>query len=239
MQLPEKILKLFDVRKYREIQPIIEGIAQRSASAEQVICLLEAAISATETDDFKKYNDFDDVEGYAEKLQKIVEIIQKSNISTWFEMLNQKKYYGIDILYTLFSFICCPRYQETAFDITDVSDTMIKYGSVYFCYSKRDLNLFRLLDPSSLVGRASVESLPVEMKDEGFIFNIFSQQQLALITEAAKEDILILSQKDHDLDENDMQSRQKFLEFYNCFNHLLSLANSRPEYTLFNEQHNS
>ncbi len=239
MQLPEKVLKLFDVRKYREIQPIIEGIAQRSASAEQVIYLLKAAISVTETDDFKKYNDFDDVESYAEQLQEIVEIIQTSNISTWFEMLNQKKYYGIDILYTLFSFICCPRYQETAFGTTDVSDTMIKYGSVYFYYSKWDLKLFKMLDPSSLVGNLPVENLPVEMKDEGFIFNIFSQQQLALITEAAEKDTLILSQIDHELDENDMQSKQKFLDFYNCFNHLLSLANSRPEYTLFNEQYNS
>jgi hypothetical protein len=43
MDNPSRYIRLFDVEKYREIQPVIEGIKNRCAKAEDVIPVLEAA----------------------------------------------------------------------------------------------------------------------------------------------------------------------------------------------------
>jgi hypothetical protein len=52
MSAPEYYLRLFDVKKYREIQPIIEGIVRHDVEADRVISLIKTAQQVVQTDDF-------------------------------------------------------------------------------------------------------------------------------------------------------------------------------------------
>jgi hypothetical protein len=232
MQNPIRYLRLFDEKKYREIQPIIEGIVKRNADAEQVIFLLEAVKGITQTDDFRKYHDPEDADSYAEKFQSIQNIIMTSGISVWFDMLDRKEYHGIDILPELFSMICCPTYQWSTFERSDISGTTIEYGNIYYGFRVCDLDSLEMFS-----FHYPIERLPVEMKGEGTVIGIFNQKQLASLTKAATDDTSTLSQLKCSIDE-DQDRRLEYLDFHNSLNYLLRLANSRPEYTILNMKHN-
>jgi stress response protein SCP2 len=77
MSPPPRYLRLFDVQKYREIQPVIEGIDRRNADAEDVIFLLKAAKEVAETNDFIIYNDPDQDEGCPEEMQMSEDLLQR------------------------------------------------------------------------------------------------------------------------------------------------------------------
>lgn len=232
MDMPARQLRLFDIKKYREIQPTIEGIAKRSASAEQVISSLEAALDVAKSEDFRNHNSPNDPKIYTATFQDILDIVQKSGVSKWFAMLDQKIYGGVDILQELFLFICCPKFQRSTDEAPVISDTTIEYEDFYYGLELCDLYLLEMLS-FSYPG----EKLPVEMKGEGIASSVFSQQQLKLLTEVAAEDTIVLSELECSSNE-DRKRKKNYLKFYKSFNHLLKLANSRSVYTILNTKYN-
>lgn len=91
-------LRLFDVEKYREIQPITDGIISRTAKADDVISLLKAAKEVTESEDFIMYNDPDQDDGCSEEMQGRIDLIKKSGIKAWFDGLDREEYGGYDVV---------------------------------------------------------------------------------------------------------------------------------------------
>jgi hypothetical protein len=232
MDMPARQVRLFDIQKYREIQSTIEGIAKRSANAEQVISLLKAALDVAKSEDFRKHNGPYDPKGHIEFFQGRLDEIQTLGISKWFDMLDQRIYYGQDILQELFFFICCPKFQRSRYEASVISGTTIEYEDFYYDFKMRALNLPKMLSFSY-----PSEKLPVEMKGEGIASSIFSQQQLEVLIEVAAEDTIILPELECSSKE-DQERRIEYLEIYKSFNHLLKLATSRPAYTILNTKYN-
>jgi hypothetical protein len=229
MDNPSRYIRLFDVEKYREIQPVIEGIKNRCAKAEDVIPVLEAARKIAETDDFIKYND-DETQIEAEYLQLIIDKIQVSGVSKWFDMLDKGETPGRDILHQAYSFICCPKYQRTTLMMPFITGTTIEYGDVYHSYDVCDLGLFDLLDSSDYA-----ERLPMDIEKFGIITTIFNRNELEEIDEVMEEDNFNLSKLELSSDRDEYRWQKEYLEFYDNFNRLLEIVNSHPRYTLLNE----
>jgi hypothetical protein len=232
MSPPPRYLRLFDVQKYREIQPVIEGIDRRNADAEDVIFLLKAAKEVAETNDFIIYNDPDQDEGCPEEMQKRIDLIQKFGIAAWFDSLDREEYFGSDVIVQIYSYFCCPRYQGLAYGDLAISDMTVEYEMIYYGLGICDLYLPGLLSSESL----PVEILPKEMKDEGVIFSIISQDQFQELTEAAKIDVFNLLQLDCESNDYIIKTRDECLEIYKRFNYLLNAANSHANYVLFMEE---
>jgi hypothetical protein len=76
-------IRVFDLDKYREIQPIVQSINNRSADPELVTSLIREAIDKTETDDFKKYNVDWIQEIYSDSLQSALKLVQSGRLSEW------------------------------------------------------------------------------------------------------------------------------------------------------------
>jgi hypothetical protein len=229
MDNPSRYIRLFDVEKYREIQPVIEGIKNRCAKAEDVIPVLEAARKIAETDDFIKYND-DKTRIEAEYLQFTIATIQVSGISKWFDALDKGEIFGRDILHRVYRFICCPKYQRATLSMPFITGTTIEYGDVYYSYNVCDLGLFDLLDSSDYA-----ERLPMDVREFGIITTIFNQDELEEITEVLKEDNFSLSKLELSSDREEYRWQKEYLEFYDNFNRLLEIVNSHSKYTLLNE----
>jgi hypothetical protein len=229
MDNPSRYIRLFDVEKYREIQPVIEGIKNRCAKAEDVIPVLEAARKIAETDDFIKYND-DKIGTAANYLQLTIAKIQVSGVSKWFDALDKGEIFGHDILHTVYRFICCPKYQRATLMMPFVAGTTIEYGDVYHSYNVCDLGLFDLLDSSDYA-----ERLPMDVKKFGIITTIFNQDELEEIAEVVEEDNFSLSKLEISSDREEYRWQKEYLEFYDNFNRLLEIVNSHPKYTLLNE----
>jgi hypothetical protein len=229
MDNPSRYIRLFDVEKYREIQPIIEGIKNRCAKAEDVIPVLEAARKIAETDDFIKYND-DETRIEAKYLQLTIVTIQVSGISKWFDALDKGEIFGRDILHRVYRFICCPKYQWATLGMPFITGTTIEYEDVYFSRNVCDLGLFDLLDSSDYA-----ERLPMDVKKFGIITTIFNRDELEEITEIVEEDNFNLSKLELSSDREEYRWQKEYLEFYDNFNRLLKIVNSHPKYTLLNE----
>ena len=232
MSPPPRYLRLFDVQKYREIQPVIEGIDRRDADTEDVISLLKAAKEVTETNDFIIYNDPDKDEGYSEEMQKRIDLIQEFGIAAWFDSLDRGEHFGCDVIFQLYSYLCCPKYQGSAYGELAISDMTVEYEMI--CYGLGICNLYLpgLLSSESL----PVEILPKEMKDDGIIFSIISRDQFPELTEAAETDIFNLRQLDCESNSYTTETRDECLEIYKRFNCLLNAANSQANYMLFMEE---
>jgi hypothetical protein len=232
MKNPPRYLRLFDVQKYREIQPIIEGIDRRDAGTEDVISLLKAAKEVAETNDFIIYNDPDQDDSYSEEMQKRINLIQKSGIAAWFDSLDRGEHLGSDVVVQIYSYICCPKYQDLAHGDLAISDMTVEYQMLRYGLGICDLYLPGLLSSKSL----PVEILPNDIKDEGNVFSIISREQFPEITEAAKTDVFNLLQLDCEDNSYIIETRDECLEIYKRFNHLLNAANSHANYTLFMEE---
>jgi hypothetical protein len=231
MDNPSRHIRLFDVQKYREIQPVIEGIKNRDAKVEEVVPLLEAAKNIAETEDFIKYNG-DEIMAESSYLQNTILKIQTSGISSWFNALDKGQNRGYDITEIIFSFICCPDYQYSTNRSTYTSGTTINYEDVYFSSNVCDLGLFDLLNSSDYA-----ERLPTDLEEFWVISTIFSPAQLKEINRVVKQDNLNLSKLKLSSDKSEYTWQKKYLEFYTNFNFLLKRVNSHPKYTLLNEDH--
>jgi hypothetical protein len=232
MSPPPRYLRLFDVQKYREIQPIIEGIDRRDADAEDVIALLRAAKKVTETNDFIIYNDPDQDEGYPEEMQKRIDLIKENGIVAWFDSLDRGENFGSDVIFQLYSYLCCPKYQGSAYGDLVISDMTVEYEMICYGLEICDLYLPRLLTSESL----PVKILPKDMKDEGIIFSIISREQFPELTELAGIDIFNLLQLDCKSNSYIIETRDECLGVYKRLNHLLDIASSQANYMLFMEE---
>jgi hypothetical protein len=235
MKNPPRYLRLFDVQKYREIQPVIEGIVRRDANAKDVISLLKAAKEVAETDEYKKYNGSDPDQSYAEEMQESVDIIQKSGIKAWFDELNQDQgiLSGCDIVYQLYSYICCPKYQWSVYLDLAISDMTVEYETLYYGCMFFDLRLPHMLSYEYL----PVEELPQERKGEGTRVSTINRDQFAELAEAADTDFFNLLQLDCKSYTDTVKTREECLEIYKRFDYLFGVANSNTNYTFFMEEH--
>jgi hypothetical protein len=230
MDNPSRFIRLFDIEKYREIQSVIEGIKNRDAKADDVIPLLEAAKSIAETDDFIKYNN-DAKMTRANYLQGVIDVIQMSGISNWYNTLDKGEHFGHDIIHTIFRFICCPEYQYSTLMRPLISGTTINYEDVFFSSNICELGLFDLLESSNYA-----ERLPMDIEEFGIITTVFNQDELKEINKVVKEDDYNLSKLRLSSDREEYEWQKKYLEFYDDFNRLLKRVNSHPRHTLLNEE---
>jgi hypothetical protein len=224
-------LRLFDLEKYREIQPIIEGIAKRDIKleVEQVISLVKAAASVLQTEDFKEYND-ECLEDNILEMEEILSSIEEGDILKMFAFLDKRKDPCVyDALRIMVFLICCPKYQEEVAgrESEQNSGTTIEYSDIYWWrnYSE-NLNVFRLLD---YTGKEShYENILIE--SEGYV-SIFNQQQIEELYQASIPDIPMIAEFDISPD-----MREEYLKFYDDLNFLLKLANVQDKYTIVNCQ---
>jgi hypothetical protein len=73
--------RVFDLHKYRTIQPVIESIKSKLSNKAQVISLIEEAINQTKTDIFSAYNKNDLKEIYLNYLQSALNLVQSGRTS--------------------------------------------------------------------------------------------------------------------------------------------------------------
>jgi hypothetical protein len=231
MGILPRCIRLFDIRKYREIQHIVEGIARRDASAKDVIYLLKAAKEVTESSDFIMYNDPDQDEGYSEEMQERIDLIQDFGIITWYNALDRRDYGGYDAVCQIYSYLCCPKYQMSAYLDLAISDMTVEYEMIYRGYYICDLYLPNLLSSDF----STVEKLPRGPHSD-YILSIFSREQFPEIIRAAEIDILNLSQSDCNSNDHMIETRDECLNIYKRFNYLLDVVNSNPNYTFFMEE---
>jgi hypothetical protein len=229
MKILPRCIRLFDVQKYREIQPIIEGIANRDASEKDVIYLLKAAKEVAESNDFMMYNDPE--EGYPEEMQERIDLIQDFGIMTWYNALDRGNLGGYDAVCQLYSYLCCPKYQRSAYLDLAISDMTVEYEMICYGYYICDLYLPNLLSSDFSI----VERLPRDPKSDD-ILSIFSREQFPELTRAAEIDILNLSQSDCDSKDHMIETRDECLTIYKRLNYLLDVVNSNPNYTFFMEE---
>lgn len=73
--------RVFNLHKYRTIQPVIESIKSKLSNKAQVISLIEEAINQTKTDIFSAYNKNDLKEIYLNYLQSALNLVQSGRTS--------------------------------------------------------------------------------------------------------------------------------------------------------------
>jgi hypothetical protein len=249
MSVSERYVRLFDLAKYREIQPITDGIKEKSADPKKVIELLERAMDIVQSSEFKKHNGRDGV--FIIDLEEGLEITQEGSLMNWLPPR------GLDKLNAIILSICCPRYQAfpeyKEYKEADAG-TAINYAG---CYSHLDCfnrDLYEMLAN----GRA--ELLPNDI-DETAEW-IFTRQELAELSVMVKQDLVTLSQPNFTLyiiidgtsfvrastsfmnDEEieagysifpSTELTSMFLEFYSELDCLLEEAIANPDYTIINE----
>jgi hypothetical protein len=235
MGILPRYIRLFDVQKYREIQPIVEGIARRDASAKDVISLLKAAKEVTEGNDFIMYNDPDQEEGYPEEMQERIDLIQDFGIVTWYNALDRGDSGGYDAIRQLYSYLCCPKYQQSAYLDLAISDMTVEYEMIYRGYYICDLYLPNLISYEF----STVERLPRDPTSDPDRFSIFSREQFPEVIRATEIDILNLSQSDCDSKDHMIETRDECLTIYKRLNYLFDVVNLNPNYTFFMEEHTS
>jgi hypothetical protein len=180
MSIPNRYIRLFDLAKYREIQPVTDGIDKRNVDPGKVIDLIKRAMDIAQSSDFKKYNSEITIDFATFELQEALEIMQEKSILDWYS-------YGSDKLNQIISLICCPRYQSSPnFDETD-SDAVINYISCYLHLENFNKKLYEML-----AYRRS-ETLPSDDNDEAAAW-VFSRQELMELSIMVKQDLDTLSQ---------------------------------------------
>ena len=228
MSAPECYLRLFDIKKYREIQPIIEGIINRDIAVKQVISLFEAAREVVYTDDFKKYNPDWIYEDDYKSLGDELEILKNNDISIWYAELDRYNYF--DTLESITEYICCPKYQ---FDLEDrqpeeISGTTVDCSHFLWNYQIYYSELEHSLRSSS----DRIEGFSFDDGDRPFFYD---QKCLTEFTQAAIEDVDTISRLDTNTNEYDPEIIEKHLKFYDELNFLLELANFSENYTLLRQ----
>jgi hypothetical protein len=81
MSVPDRYIRLFDLAKYREIQPITDGTKQRNADSTGVINLIQRAMNVVQSSEFEKYNGRDHI--FMIELEDALEIMQEKSLSDW------------------------------------------------------------------------------------------------------------------------------------------------------------
>jgi hypothetical protein len=188
MSAPSRYIRLFDLAKYREIQPITDRINERNVDLdpEKVIGLIKRAIDVAQSSDFKKYNSEFIVRSFISEIEEGLEVMQEGSILDWDS-------HGTDKLNTIISLVCCPKYQFLPVDSGDHKPdafTVIDYTA--FCYSNIEpfnRRLYKMLND----GRSEI--LPSDNRDEAAAW-VFTRQELTELAIMVKQDLADLSQPD-------------------------------------------
>ncbi len=219
----ERYLRLFDLKKYREIQPIIDSIAYRNVDCQQVIPLVEAAWAISKLDDFVKYNDPDMREVHDEEFGKLLKVLKTEELLSWLDA----SAYRIQILRNVVFLICCPKYRELLFDGEDAGTT-IGYIDII-----NEVEICPLDSLDWLVNLDLIEEILVG--DDETALYVYSRKQIIEMNKQVSQDILALSQLGG-LSKEYSDKKLTFQAFYNDFKKMIDFAMCNPDYTILNQK---
>lgn len=218
-------LRLFDLEKYQEIQPIIKGISERDTSIgiERVIRMIELARDVVVSNNFKKYNPDYIYEDYEEELDDILNLLKENSLQLWFDTLEQWEYGFNRVLQICVKSICCPKYQWVTDDCEpeQISGTTVDYTELYWRCAGNGLETLEFLN----LHKSPIEILPFESDDYGITIGIFNKKQLKELDRILTEDIYSSS-----------EFIGAHINIYRDINSLLELTNTRDNYTVLNEE---
>ncbi len=235
-------LRLFDIEKYRRIQPIIEKIEARNASVTEATHLLDEAFSIAGTEEFEKYNNEGEYGMYTYRvLERIKDLIQEGRLSELPDIESD------DMLQAIIFVICCPRYQaSSSIHVKEISDTYADYTDIsgyMYAFNEEFRDILDVYEDSMY---------PLEIIPSDTRMGVFNKEQLAKIQLIVSENIVTLSHKKYDhlkkiykesggrLGGNpsnmaDVRSHINLWNFHREFDNVLKLANSQSYYTVINE----
>ncbi len=236
MSRPERYIRLFDLSKYREIQPVVEQINGKNIYSgnidfEKTIDLVKTAIDIAESDEFSRYNKrYNNANAFDSELQSALSILQERRLADWY------LYGGEDKLNVIISLICCPGYQSCTFNRETDSDTTVSYAECYPDLYQLSIKLYEMLD------YGGSETLPSDIADAGAVW-ILTRQELAELAPMVEQNLAVLS---HSLPQiKNSRERRNFvaspevqarlMNFYSKFNRILESAISNPNYTIVKE----
>jgi hypothetical protein len=249
MSVSDRYIRLFDLVKYREIQPITDGIKKRNANPTEVINLIQRAMNVVQSSEFEKHNGRNHI--FIAELEDGLEIMQEKSLLDW------RYHTSSDKLNVIISSICCPRYQSSPeykeYQKADAG-TVINYAGCYPHLDCFNRDLYEMLTN----GRAEV--LPNDIGESAEW--IFTRQELTQLAVMVKQDLVTLSQpnftlymiikgnffvrastsflKDEEIKAGysilpATELTSMFLEFYSELDCLLEEAITNPGYTIINE----
>jgi hypothetical protein len=249
MSVPDRYIRLFDLAKYREIQPITDGIKERNADPTEVINLIQRAMNVVQSSEFEKHNGRNHI--FIAELEDGLEIMQEKSLLEW------RCHTSSDKLNVIILSICCPRYQAfpeyKEYKEADAG-TSINYIGCYshLYYFSKDLY--------EMLANGRAEFLPNDTGDSAEW--IFARQELAELAVMVKQDLVTLSQPNFTLymiidktsfvrasasfmEDEEIKAgysifpatelTSMFLEFYSELDCLLEEAIANPDYTIINE----
>jgi hypothetical protein len=232
MSPPERYIRLFDLSKYREIQPVVDQINEKNIYSgnidfEKTISLIKMAMDIGESDEIRRYNRDNP---FASELRDGLEILQEKRLEDWY------LYGGEDKLNAIISLICCPGYQAYTSNGEMDSDTTISYLEYYPYLDTLSIKIYETLD------YGGSEMLPSDIADAGAVW-ILTRQELVELAPIVKQDLAVLSHpplriKDLREGENFVPSPEmqaKLMNFYSRFDRILESAISNPNYTIIKE----
>jgi hypothetical protein len=205
MSPPGRSFRLFDAKKYEEIQPVVEEIYSRTASNEQAISLINKALNIVETDDFEKKNSSMCA---AKMFRETITLVEYLGLPAW-----PGAWRSSDPLGTIIHVICCPNYRELGY-----SEIFVDYTE---CFGLVDSFTKGLQD--SLHNSTSIPSDCLDM-------SIYGLNALATITKIMSTiDPRVIAGS------LDPRHRPMAMTFYTDLSCLIRLANSQPHYTILYE----
>jgi hypothetical protein len=193
MSLLPYFFRIFDLKKYREIEPIINGILDSSVDATQLKVLLKEASNIIEGDEFKKYNDKSMRYEY-DIFQLMINLIDDNKFEEWkgtkYESMDD--YYPENVALYLVQVLCCPKFQVSWCDDVPQSETTFEYipfaDAFYSPYSPGT-------DIYNILKQTGTESLP--FLERGLY--VFNRPQLAKFIKIVSDDYEIVRDPENTL----------------------------------------
>jgi hypothetical protein len=181
--------RVFNLNKYREIEPVIADILNSSVDAERMKFLLKEAIDIVEGDVFKKYND-DSMRYEYGVFQSIANLIDENKFEEWTEKKDDdwEEYYPENVALRFIEVLCCPKYQLYCFDHLPQSENTFGYQystDAFYSFGK---------DIHGLIRETGAESLPFR---RGICF--FNPRQLAKFSKIISDDYELLRDPENTL----------------------------------------
>jgi hypothetical protein len=181
--------RIFDLKKYREIEPVIIDILNSSVDAERLEVLLKEAINIIESDEFKKYNDksmrFD-----FDVFQSMINLINENRFEEWTDKKDDKwdEFYPENVAIHLVEILCCPKYQLYYSDNLPQSEMTLEYMYGVGAFYSFEKDIF------SILRETGTESLPFK---RGLCF--FNPRQLAKFSKIISDDYELLRDPENTL----------------------------------------
>ncbi len=209
---------LFDLKRYREIEPVINDVLNQSVNADKLKPLLQEAVNIIESDEFKKYNDKSTKDEFW-AFQSMINLINEGRFIEWIEKeydeINEE--YPENIAFDLITILCCPKYQLFCYEELPQSETTIDY--IY------TMDSFFGDDIYSILEKTGVEKLPYK---RGACF--FNTRQLAKFSKIISDDYELLRDPENSFE--DLERQLKMVDFYERIINLLKLTS--PSLTILN-----